>query len=793
MDVVIEGREPPALTSLAFPLLKLVVEARNEHGMRQQDWSRYRRYCATKTRRVRTTLHLTHAASASKPAKTKRGRRSKRLTPEQQSAAAKGQGHEFVRRDIALDSIADARPLELLLFEAEHCWAAAEEIWAQQTEDTRSSARKNSLGRARKAVRYAEELHALVQALPATDAQARAQALAYVGLVRSALVFIQARWEEVLRCASVTRELLTRVAESSPTSRDEALASSFLDVLEAQLRFAAYSLGRTGDAAEIAQTTATREVCEATLPGYTQVVEALQATSAPSPPAPLTLPWRTSEIPIHAIELHDVVSRVQEERSALHEFMAQSDATSADASASTRRAKSGRRMRLTHAERHAKRRDGARRARDARASHAELDPFDRALSALTDAEAMARTLVDENEAALARAPSARFEAAGRDLKRAHEWLEYHLLAVRVARHARLLREVQARAAKREKRAQALAEARTQRTAPPTARPTPRPTSSKRPQSGSRSKRPRSQPKRYVRRPGRSGTRRRTEAWRRQHVQRAHEQGVSKRERLRLRVIPGLARLLDSVDTSLVSLSGLVMVESEPDLSSLLEAKRFYYCAELLMQLAQAFTQHALYGEALLLLQRAELYVRQATQARDLAGGAEDEDRRLPPQLLSSETGDVFETQTAQVDALREKVLASMGSPAAITADFQSSKYGQTLYYHALRHVAFDPVDVQYALSQAEASAPAPKNAAAAPAMATAAPEVDYETTDAFRADDAAPVDHAKDEPASSAPAVQHAPDAPFDPMNALEEEEERLAAAEPQRRKSGWLRGWFQR
>ena len=61
MEVEVAGRAVHSgLTGLAFPVLRLVSEARNEHGMRQQDWKRYREYCARKTHRIRSTLHLTH-------------------------------------------------------------------------------------------------------------------------------------------------------------------------------------------------------------------------------------------------------------------------------------------------------------------------------------------------------------------------------------------------------------------------------------------------------------------------------------------------------------------------------------------------------------------------------------------------------------------------------------------------------------------------------------------------------------------------------------------------------------
>ncbi|MCF3329685.1 hypothetical protein L1030_24670, partial [Escherichia coli] len=86
----------------------------------------------------------------------------------------------------------------------------------------------------------------------------------------------------------------------------------------------------------------------------------------------------------------------------------------------------------------------------------------RVLAALTDAESIARVLVDDNTQALAKTHSTRYEAAGLQLRRAHEWLAYRLLSVRIARNVRLWSDVQSRAAMREARAEALMQQRTHR-------------------------------------------------------------------------------------------------------------------------------------------------------------------------------------------------------------------------------------------------------------------------------------------------------------------------------------------
>lgn len=757
MDVVLEGRQPPATDSLEFPLLQMIVEARNEHGMRQQDWARYRRYCTTKTKRVRAALHLTHAAEQGKAGKAKATRRSKRrmhITPEMQSAANKGRGHQFVRREIALDQVHDTRPLELLLFEAEHGWASAEEIWAQQTEETRAAHRRHSLSRARRAVHYAEQLHALVDALPSVTLPGRAQTLAYLGLVRGALRFIQGNPEQTLRVASVTRQLLTCMAQSSPSSRDEALASSFLDILDAQIRFAAYSLNATEQPHVLADRTATPDVCEAMLPGFADIVQQLRSSHQAAPSKPLELHWRSQTIPVHTVELYDVVTRVQAEEAVLARFV-QAPTTPSERPKAQR-------TRLTHAERNAKRRGGSGRVLTARANHATFDPFDRVLSALTDAEATARALVDENAQALEKTYSTRYEAAGVHLRRAHEWLTYRLLSVRIARNVRLLHDVQSRAQKREARAQLLFRARSGHSPPP---PSVAPIH-KRPQPGSRAKRARSEPKAFRRRPGRSGTHRLALERRAQRTARAQRAAESQAERRRLRLLPGLAKLLEGIDSSLLGIGGLFMIEGEPDVSNLLEAKRFFYCAALMEYLAQAFVLYGLPGEALVLLQRGDLFVRQAEQSLELADGAEDEDTSFPPQLLSG--SHALSERSQALQQARMDVYSAIERHRGPAAPIHTSKSGQTLYLHAQRHVSFDTAVVEHTLREAEAY------------VASGSTEEDK----AMDVDEATPNNE-------EIPAPDMVSDAPFDPANALAEEEERRAEAA--QRPRGWLAGWFRR
>ncbi|WFD29750.1 signal recognition particle subunit srp68 [Malassezia sp. CBS 17886] len=705
MNVSTEGRSLPAgVGDVTFPVLQLVNEARSEHGMRQHDWMRYRKYCVAKTQRVRAALRLTHTdeAPGARSARGSARRAHKRrapVTPAVQSREDKGKENVFVRKEIALDRVDSVRPLELLLFDTEHCWAAAEEIWAQQTapDAARSALRRRSVARGRRAVQCVARLEHLAHAMGAhLDVYSRAQCAAYGALVRAAVFFIKGAWVDTRRFCAVARMLLVTLAECNASSRDEALASSFLDALDAQIRFASYSLGDTqNDMQLVAERVATPETCEAAVPGFAVLTAALRAARATDRAAqPLQLQWRGRAIPVHSTDLHDAVQKVRAEEQQLHQVLDATDAPAADVACPH-----APRAKLSHAQRNAKRSGAAPATWQSRAnaSRAELGPFDRVLAALTDAEALARELVEENAAALQKSHSTRYAAAGGDLRRAHEYLLYRLLCVRITRNVRLLGEVQAKAHKRDARAAALLAARGAASAAdvPTAQP-----SRKRSQPGSRARRPRTQPKAFRRRPARSGTHRVHARAKQRAAQHARDVAASKGVRRHVRVIPGLARLLESIDSSLLALGGLAMVEGEPDVSSLVEAKRFAYCAELLAHIADAFLLHGLCAEALLLLQRGDLYVRQAAQALELAEGAEQEDLAFPPQLLGVPTP--LRDPAVLLRSVRSRVAPALRTPHdSASSAWRDTKAGQTLFYYAQRHVSFDADDLDHALAQLE--------------------------------------------------------------------------------------------
>jgi hypothetical protein len=107
--------------SVTLSLFSLINQARNEHGLRQQDFKRYRHFCSTKLHHLRETMNKTHVdkpATRQNSKKNQSANNKKQLSKKQklkaqsaavQSANSKGKGHVFVRKSIAVEEVKDDR------------------------------------------------------------------------------------------------------------------------------------------------------------------------------------------------------------------------------------------------------------------------------------------------------------------------------------------------------------------------------------------------------------------------------------------------------------------------------------------------------------------------------------------------------------------------------------------------------------------------------------------------------------------------------------------------------------
>ncbi|CEH15713.1 Signal recognition particle, subunit Srp68 [Ceraceosorus bombacis] len=738
-------------TPLAFPLLSLVNVARNEHGLRTHDFKTYRHFCTTKVHRLRSGLKITHADEAHAPKSDPAAQQGKnrpaknagkgRKKPRQQPKEARP--NVFTKKSISLSKVMDSRPLQLLLFEAERSWAFVQDL---RTDDDHSS--RQLATHARRALSWLRDLEQLAGALASRiDVRGRGQVAAYIANQRGSLAFDREDYPAALRKLSVARKIYAALANAAVDSKMEALDNAWIDSSEAQIRFCAYSLELgEGTPDELADAAAPSEVCAEEAADFENLMSELtQLGSQQKSRTAFTLSWRGEVIPVRNPQLIDALARVSSAEALLDDAVhAQRDVEAAPANRS--RKDGYKRERLTSAQRTAKKRASVAGAPNvngavtgsgpgANASSSvsksggrtELDPYDQALGALSDAEALARSLVEDNAAALAKSHSARYQAVGADLRRAHEWLSFRLQSVRVRRNTHLIDQVVAKAAQRDKRASELLEKRLasgvvaskksrRSSTKPSERRAKKPAKPQR--AGLQPKKPRTTPRTSKRRPAKSGTKRARRARLQAKEERARDINAAHQHRRQARVIPGVAKLLDGSEASLQTAAALNLVESHPDVSSLVDAKIAWYRAEIFRVLASAFKLAERYDHALLLLSRASLSLRQARAADELVEDHGKEDAEVPPRLNE----EMFEKTNklileAQLVNRRELYFAQHGlvekgstsrqsgkrRAAASHLSLADSKTGQVVQDVASKHVTFEPTELDRAVQLDEAT------------------------------------------------------------------------------------------
>lgn len=364
--------------------------------------------------------------------------------------------------------------LELLLWEAERAWAeglrSREEVallerkQQQQQQQPLAQKRHRAIRRLLKASQHAEKLSSLLAELgesfsTSTSIQAEVYALYMQGYYSFALASsssaaaaagIQHDSSESPSAStsgspaangakqlSLAYVLLESFATNSNRATEEALAFEVLDELEPMIRFCAYRAEMSSGNSSVAETARklgkeqlSSKPASKAAPSWSDLVDKhkveTQQQAASSTPAgrggkgkstggePVVvtqLQWRDVDVPVRSAELAAALGKVE----SVLESLESKEATGG--SVGTK--KQSRPTPVPTAV--------------AGGSSRSMATYDRALAVLSEAEDRARKLVDDNNTALSKAQSARFEAASKPLKTAHAYITLQLLCLRIRR------------------------------------------------------------------------------------------------------------------------------------------------------------------------------------------------------------------------------------------------------------------------------------------------------------------------------------------------------------------------
>ncbi|KAK4056954.1 signal recognition particle subunit srp68 [Microbotryomycetes sp. JL221] len=505
---MVEAQATGSTATIDFPLLKLVNEARATYGLRHQDYARYHK------------------------------------------------NKKFVKKDVTPDKVSSAKHLQILLFETERAWAHAQQIKANVSNaQTSSGSQRHLTKRLSKAVARSQHLVSVIHDSKISSklsSSHQAQVMAYHVVMQGTHDFERSRLEQGLKTLSVAHELLVKIADTSSSAHEQALANEVVDDVEPMLRFCAYKTGldTSQGVASLAQTVASKEANNV-VSDYDQLVQQLDSQRPQSSKETVELSWRGKEIPVRSAELVDVVIKVKQALDSLEADKANDQVEISSAVAKDVKSKKKKRTTM---------------------SSRRMATYDKALLVLSDAEAVASQLVEDNKVALSKSTSARHEASSAPLQMVRSYIVYQLLAVRIKRDLLLVQDTALKLSSREAKIK-------------------------------------DKELEYITKTG----------------HRNERKAEQKIKRQRSRLYPSIVKLYDNVVQSLEQMRDLEAVEQDDELALKVEARIDFALASRCTFLARSYALVDQYPSALSLNSRGQIYSRSARRNASSAEAAAEQD------------------------------------------------------------------------------------------------------------------------------------------------------------------------
>ncbi|KAB1217532.1 Signal recognition particle subunit SRP68 [Morella rubra] len=202
-------------------VLQLLKSAQLQHGLRHGDYTRYRRYCTARLRRLYKSLKFTH-----------------------------GRG-KYTRKSITESTVTEVRFLHLILYTAERAWSHAMEK-RQLPDGPNARQRIYLIGRLRKAVKWAT-LFSQLCAIKG-DSRTSLEAEAYASYMKGNLLFEQDQnWDTALMNFKSARAVYEELGKYGDLE-NQVLCRERVEELEPSIRYCLHKIGESNiQASELLQ------------------------------------------------------------------------------------------------------------------------------------------------------------------------------------------------------------------------------------------------------------------------------------------------------------------------------------------------------------------------------------------------------------------------------------------------------------------------------------------------------------------------------------------------------------
>ncbi|XP_069785096.1 signal recognition particle subunit SRP68 [Narcine bancroftii] len=208
-----EEREKQAVelgATLSLEILQTIKDSQQQHGLRHEDYQRYRSYCSRRIRRLRKALGF------------KMGNR-----------------HKFTGKKVTVEILSDSRYLLLVLMDAERAWSYAMQL--KQEANTEPRKRFHLFSRLRKSVKHAEELEHLCES-NCVDAKTKLEAQAYTAYLKGMLCFELQEWKGAMEALHKCKTIYEKLA-SAFTDEQAMLYRQRVEEISPNIRYCDYNIG----------------------------------------------------------------------------------------------------------------------------------------------------------------------------------------------------------------------------------------------------------------------------------------------------------------------------------------------------------------------------------------------------------------------------------------------------------------------------------------------------------------------------------------------------------------------
>lgn len=274
-------------------VLQLIQTAQSQHGIRHNDYDRYRQYCSRRLRRLYKGTKFLH-----------------------------GKGR-YVKKKLEVPMVTEERHLYIPLINAERAWSYSMII--KNAEEPSGRKRQHAVARLAKAVVWARELARL--ASETCDAVTVVEAEAYAAWMHGTWLSERKReWDVPLGKYHRAKRLLEELCRVGDFALQKA-ARQLLEQVEPAMRFCAYQLERQGAPAPgpdalcrlgDGETTATLEQLQVRL---AEVAAAAPADAGAGAVSSTSITWRGRSYPVQGDKVAAALIKVGEAQAAVDQSM----------------------------------------------------------------------------------------------------------------------------------------------------------------------------------------------------------------------------------------------------------------------------------------------------------------------------------------------------------------------------------------------------------------------------------------------------------------------------------------